>query len=195
VLLLATAAACSSKATQSQASPAGAAPTQSALPAETAVPIESSPPGDIPDSTQFVSYSGAGYHLQVPEGWARKVKGNSVTFTDKLTTISVDVVSASNARTPDTVRRIDEPKLKRSLRAFEEIKVEPAKLPGGTSVLLRYRANSSPNDVTGRSVRLEVDLFEIYNSGKLALLSLSAPAGSDNVDVWRLVSNSFRFGG
>ena len=42
-------------------------------------------------------------------------------------------------------------------------------------------------------LRLEVDRYEIYSRGRLAILSLSAPAESDNVDVWNQISHSFRW--
>lgn len=154
--------------------------------------VEQNPPGDIPDSQQFVEYSSAtgGYHLKVPEGWARTEQGSSVMFADKLNAVRVDVEAASAPRTPDTVRSMDEPKLRATTRAFQEVKVEPVTLPGGPAVLLRYRANSDPDPVTGKVFRLEIDRYETYSNGRLAVLSLSAPVGADNVDVWRLISRS-----
>ena len=63
--------------------------------------------------------------------------------------------------------------------------VEPA---GRPTLLIRYRANSAPDAVTGKQVRLEVDRYEFFKNGQLAALSLSAPAGSDNVDAWNQIS-------
>jgi hypothetical protein len=170
---------------------ASTAPPASA--AESAAPIENNPPGDIPDTQAFTDYRSqpGGYHLQVPEGWARSEHGSSVVFSDKLNSVSVDVSAASGPRTPDTVRSTDEPKLRSTVRAFQEVKVETVTLPAGQAMLLRYRANSAPSDVTGKVYRLEVDRYEVYRSGKLAAISLGAPAGSDNVDVWKKISRSF----
>src|SRR5207237_1294507 len=147
-----------------------AAPSASATPAETAVAVESNPPGDIPDSQAFVDYrsTAGGYHLQVPEGWARTERSASVTFADKLHSVAVDIESASGPRTVDTVRSMDEPKIRSSVRAFQEIKVQAVALSSGSAVLLRYRANSEPNQVTGKVYRLEVDRYEIYRNGKRA---------------------------
>ena len=180
-----------------KAPPVGVAatPTAPGTPssAESAAPVESNPPGDIPDTQAFVEYRSAsgGYHLQVPEGWARTERGASVAFADKLHALSVDVESASGPRTVDQVRSVDEPKIRSSARAFQEVAVQSVTLASGPAVLLRYRANSTPNQVTGKVYRLEVDRYELYRNGKLAALSLSAPAGSDNVDVWKQISNSF----
>src|SRR4051794_948243 len=44
---------------------------------------EVSPAGDIPDNQVFIDYSppSAGYHVKVPEGWARSEQGGAVIFT------------------------------------------------------------------------------------------------------------------
>ena len=155
---------------------------------------ESNPPGDIPDSVQFVRYTSpsGGYSLEVPEGWARSESGSGVAFADKLTSIRVEVQPATGAPTPEQVRSGSEPALAAGVRAFKEVAVQTASLPAGLAVLLRYQANSDPDQVTGRQVRLEVDRYEIFHDGRLVVVSMSAPAGSDNVDVWRRVSRSVR---
>jgi len=177
--------------------PTGAKPqaTVPPRPSEAAVAVETNPAGDIPDSTQFVTYRSASgrYSLLHPEGWAQSTAGAGVTFSDKEHSIRVEITAAGEPRTPQSVRSTDEPHVRSSVRAFEEVKIVTASLPGGTAVLFRYRANSDPDPVTGKSVRLEVDRYEIYSSGHLAIVSLEAPAGSDNVDVWNQISQSFRW--
>jgi len=159
----------------------------------TPVAEESNPPGDIPDNQMFVSYhsSGGGYTLDTPEGWARTESGPNVTFSDKLHRIAVDVSNGSTLPTIESVTADDIPPLAASVEAFEKVKVEPVSLPSGSAVLVRYRENSAPDSITGKKVRLETDRYEYYRNGRLAVLSLSAPAGSDNVDVWRQISRSF----
>jgi hypothetical protein len=66
-------------------------------------------------------------------------------------------------------------------------------LNGGNAVVLTYEVNSQPNSVTGKQYRLEVIRFDFYRNGETADLVLSGPIGSDNVDPWRLVSQSFRW--
>jgi hypothetical protein len=156
---------------------------------------EQSPPGDIPDTQQLVMYrSTVGHYLlRVPEGWARRERGSSVLFTNKLLAVSVDLEPTSSPRTVEITRRLDEPKLRAATQAFQLIFVKPVTLPGGPAILVRYRADSQPAEVTGRVVRLEVDRYEIYGRGRLALLSLSAPAGADNADAWQLIARSFRW--
>ena len=63
---------------------------------------ETNPPGDIPDSQAFVTYtSPAGFSLKVPEGWARKNIDHGVRFFDKYGIIEVSVADAT---APPTAR-------------------------------------------------------------------------------------------
>jgi len=85
------------------------------------------------------------------------------------------------------------PQLTGAVEAFEKVEVKALDLPAGKAVRIRYRANSAPDPVTGKKVRLEIDRYELFKDGKVATISLSAPAGSDNVDVWAQISSSFKW--
>lgn len=52
---------------------------------------------------------------------------------------------------------------------------------------------SAPDPVTGKSLPLLVDTYEYEKGGKVAVLELSTPEGVDNVDAYRLISESFRW--
>ncbi len=47
--------------------------------------------------------------------------------------------------------------------------------------------------LTGRQYRLVIERFEFFKNGRPAVLTLSSAVGSDNVDPWRIVSESFRW--
>jgi hypothetical protein len=160
-----------------------------------AVQPETNPPGDIPDNQVFVSYrsDAGGYSLDVPEGWARTQSGPNVSFIDKLNSIAVEISASAEAPTVDSVGANEVPQLTGKVEAFEKVMVKAIDLPAGKAVLIRYRANSAADAVTGKKVRLEIDRFELFKDGKLAVISLSAPAGSDNVDVWNQISRSFEW--
>jgi len=64
----------------------------------------------------------------------------------------------------------------------------------GPAVLIVYRANSPADPVTGKTVRQDVERYEFWHAGKLAVVTLSSPQGSDNVDPWRKVTDSFAWG-
>lgn len=170
----------------------GGSPTESPIPPEQPVPTESSPPGDIPDNTAFVAYHApGGFTIRVPEGWARTRKGTDVTFTDKLNTISAAWLSAAPPPTVASAKQTDVSQLRDTQRAFRLGQVRSVTLPGGKAVLITFQANSEPNAVTGKQYRLDVERFEFSRGGKEAVLTLSSPVGADNVDPWRIVSESF----
>jgi hypothetical protein len=179
----------------SDSSPSSPSPGGGSTSVPGAVQPETNPPGDIPDDQVFVSYrsDASAYSLDVPEGWARTVSGPNVKFVDKLNSITVDVTSQSAAPTVASVEANEVPQLTGKVEAFEKVTVKAIDLPAGKAVLIRYRANSAPDSVTGKKVRLEIDRFELFKDGKLAVISLSAPAGSDNVDVWNQISSSFKW--
>ncbi len=183
------------------ASPVAAAGTPAAdnaaaaIPTQAAAEQEVNPPGDIPDNQAFVSYTSTagGYSISMPEGWERTETGPNVQFADKLHVFSVELGCWSGPLTVDTVKATQIPKLAAQISAFELVDVQAVTLPTGDAILIRYRTNSEPDAVTGKQHRLEVDRYELVSNGRLASISLAAPAGSDNVDVSRLVSESFRW--
>jgi hypothetical protein len=172
----------------SPASP-GAGGSQAPAPAGTAAP------GDIPDSTIYVPYQAAAGHLQikVPEGWSRTTTATSTTFTSSLNSISVAWMPMTVAPTVSYAHATTVPVLKTSTSAFQLQSVHLVSLAGGRGVELVYLVNSAANPVTGRRYRLVVERFELYSHGRGAVLSLSSAVGSDNVDPWRIVSQSFRW--
>ncbi|HEY2480020.1 MAG TPA: PsbP-related protein [Solirubrobacterales bacterium] len=56
-----------------------------------------------------------------------------------------------------------------------------------------FTRQSAPDPVTGKSVPLLVDAYEYEAGGKVAVLELSTPEGVDNVDAYRMISESFKW--
>jgi len=81
-----------------------------------------------------------------------------------------------------------------STRAFTLQSVTTAHLPAGPAVLVSYQANSDPNPVTGKQYRLDVLRYVLYRGGERTTLTLLSPVGADNVDPWRIVTQSLRLG-
>jgi hypothetical protein len=168
-------------------------PTEAPVSSESPVPVESNPPGDIPDNTVFVPYHSAkgGWTVTVPEGWSRTTTGTTVTFTDKLNTVQV----GARPGTPVTLasaKKTDVPILASSTRAFKLTSVTEVTLPAGPAVLISYQANSDPNAVTGKQYRLDVLRYELFHAGTRTTLTLLSPVGADNVDPWRIVTQSLK---
>ena len=170
--------------------PAGAGATASTTPAATETP----PPGDIPDTTVYVAYRPASgqYRVKVPEGWARTVSPAGVSFTDKLNTITIRTVRAA-APEAASARSTEVPQIQGSAHGFSLTGISTVSRPAGTVVLIRYSADSQPDPVTGKVFRDAVERYEFYRNGTEAVVILAGPAGADNVDPWRTVTDSFRW--
>jgi hypothetical protein len=166
--------------------------TEAPVPTESPVPVESNPPGDIPDNIAFVPYRSAagGFSITTPEGWARTVSKGSVDFTDKLNTVVVTWSPATVAPTVGSAKQVEIPELKRTTRAFTLGSVTPASLPAGPAVLVTYQANSDPSPVTGKQYRQDVQRYELFHRGQEVVITLLSPVGADNVDPWRIVTES-----
>jgi hypothetical protein len=155
---------------------------------------EVNPAGDIPDNQVFVAYtlpSGA-FGVRVPEGWARSESGGAVTFTDRYNAIRLETESAA-APTVDSARQTEVPAIRRQNPDMTAVSVSSVTRPAGAAVLITYQATSAQNPVTGRTARIAVERYEFWRAGTEAIVTLSAPVGSDNVDPWRTVTDGFRW--
>jgi hypothetical protein len=169
--------------------------TESPVPSEKPVPTEDSPPGDIPDNIAFVPYRSptGGFSITTPEGWSRTTSRDSVTFTDKLNTVEVSWAAAASAPSVKSATADEVPALEQTVRAFSLVSVKGATLPAGPSVLISYQANSDPNRVTGKQYRQDVLRYELFHRGTQVDLTLLSPVGADNVDPWRIVTESLQW--
>ena len=66
----------------------------------------------------------------------------------------------------------------------------PHSKPG---VKVTYSRLSAPDPVTGKRLRLVIDRYEYGKQGKVAVLDLATPVGVDNVDAYRMISESFEW--
>ncbi|MFL5767492.1 MAG: hypothetical protein ACJ758_06560 [Actinomycetota bacterium] len=156
---------------------------------------EVNPPGDIPDNTQFVPYTSkdGGFTVTVPEGWSRRTHNSSVSFSDKLNTITLSWVSAAKPPSLRSAKASDIPQLSSSELAFRLQSVKTVTLPAGKAVMIDYGANSKPNGVTGKQYRLVILRYDLFNNGTEVHLVLSSPVGADNVDPWNTVTQGFKW--
>ncbi len=165
-------------------------PSTSAAPNPNAT--ESNPPGDIPDDQVFVPYAppGSNISVKVPEGWARSSDGAAVTFTDKLNSIRIETVPASTAPTVASARADELPRIASSTTRYAAGKVSATTRTAGPAVLITYLGDSPPDPVSNKVVRDAVERYEFWKAGSQVVLTLSGPQGADNVDPWRIVSDS-----
>lgn len=159
-------------------------------------PTESNPPGDIPDNQAYVPYRPAGgtftgFTVKVPEGWARTVQKDTTVFTDKLNTVRITAATASAAPTVGSVTNTVVPQLRSQVPKFASPKVSEVNRHAGRIVLLTYQGDSAKDPVTGKVVRDAFERYAYYRSGHEVDVTLSGPVNADNVDPWRIISDSF----
>jgi hypothetical protein len=172
----------------------GAGGGKSSSPATGAPATEFNPPGDIPDNQVYVAYTapGGAVRLKVPEGWGRTTHGRTTTFSDKLNSIAIAVKPSPTGPTVASARQ-EGTTMSSTTRTFKLTAIRSIRKPAGTAVELLYTVDSPVNTVTGKVVRNAVERFEFWRSGTLATLTFTGPANADNVDPWRLVSDSLRW--
>jgi hypothetical protein len=150
--------------------------------------------GDIPDNQQFLTYknSAAGYGISYPEGWARSGKGDAITFQDKSNTITIKVAQGSQPTTASVASELK-----------QEATSDPclsAGTPQSTSagpnqvIKVTYTTQGPKSPVTGQRPKITVDRYVYFKGGKVATVDLATPVGVDNVDAYRMISESFRWG-
>jgi hypothetical protein len=132
--------------------------------------------GDIPDNQVFLVFRGRGYSLKYPEGWTRKGTAADLTFRDKGNSIHL-VVRRGRSPTAGTVGA----------------GARTVSLKGQSAIKLVYRQPGLPDPVTGKRPQLVVDRYVYAKGGRVATLDLATPKGVDNVDAYRLISQSFRW--
>ncbi len=197
LLLITAVAACSSSAVSTPAT--GSRSTATSAPQTTSTSAlklnpnapEVVAPGDIPDTQVFVPYTTADYTVTVPEGWSQSIVGPTTTYSDHYNTIRIETTPSPAAPTVATVQSTEIPTLSGTVPSFELGKVTSVNRTAGAAVLVTYRAGSTPDPVTNKRVALDVERYEFWRSGTLVTLILSGARGSDNVDPWKTVTESF----
>jgi len=146
--------------------------------------------GDIPDNQVFLVFANAraGYSMKYPEGWAQQGSGNAVAFRDKNNIVRIDVRACS----PPTKASVQS-----AVAALPGAHIVAApqamSLGGHPAFKIVYSTESAANAVTGKRVRLVVDRYYLWTTGRRAVVDLGTPQGVDNVDAYRLMIESFRW--
>jgi hypothetical protein len=179
-----------SVATGTQAPASGAsAPAAGALSGE----AKSAATGDIPDTQAFLTYSNPaeGYSMSYPEGWTQKGAGKDVTISDKNNVIHIVMVTAPAPTGTSLAAELSG--LKSSNPTLSFTSPTTVQLKSGPAVKATYTTRSAPNPVTGKTVLLIVDRYELSKGGKRTTVDLGTPQGVDNVDAYKRIVNSFKW--
>lgn len=182
---------------------ATAAATIAAQPAATtadavaSVTADAAVAGDIPDDQAFIdvtsdgSSGSGGYAIRVPEGWARADGAGATVFSDKFNTIRIETAEMATAPTVGSVRGDELPAVASSALGYRAGTVVAATRKAGAVIVATYQMTSAENAVTAKTATLDVERYEFWQDGVLAIVTLSSAAGSDNVDPWRAVTDGF----
>jgi hypothetical protein len=183
-----------STSTSASASPAGGVTSPAATGAATGAltgEAASASAGDIPDNQVFLTLNdkALGFSMKYPEGWAQKAKGNALTIQDKNNIVRVAIAggaapTVASVKSELAALKQKEPSLKAGSPSTMTVSGHPA-------IKVTYTTTSAPNAVTGKSVTLTVDRYYFWQGGKVAVMDLGTPQGVDNVDAYRLMSESF----
>ncbi len=175
--------------TTAAAAPACGSSTSSAAASEAA----STAQGDIPDNQQFLTFKNrsGGYSISYPEGWARSGNGSDVTFLDKSNTVTIRVAPGAQPTPPSVAAELK-----------QETTTDPCLNPGhpqtttaGPNQVVKatYTTEGQKSPVTGQRPKITVDRYVYFKGGKVATIDLATPVGVDNVDAYRMISESFRW--
>lgn len=163
--------------------------------ASTAPTAEVNPAGDIPDDQVFVPYDwpAGGFSVTVPEGWSRTESGGAVVFTDKLNSIRIETVDLAQAPTVESATAEELPSIESSVTNYAAGDISSVTRTAGDAVLVTYTGDSEPDATTGRTVTDSFERYEFWHNGTEVILTLSGPQGADNVDPWRIVTDSLQW--
>jgi hypothetical protein len=150
--------------------------------------------GDIPDNQQFLTYRNpaGGYSISYPEGWARSGNGSHVVFQDKSNTITINLSKGSQPTTATVAAQMKKAEQGDPCLAAgqpQQIKVGP-----NQAIKVSYSTKGAASPVTGQRPKIVVDRYVYSKGGKVAVVDLATPLGVDNVDAYRMISQSFRWG-
>jgi hypothetical protein len=179
-----------------QSSSASSPATSSSTPAgpnPLSAEVKSAAAGDIPDTQVYLSYRdpAAGFSISYPEGWTRQGGTDQVRFSDKNNIVRI-VIAKGASPTPASVAA-ELTRLRQTNPSLTFTSPRTVTLKSGPAIKATYTTRSAPNPVTGKTVVLVVDRYVLSHGGKFAILDLGAPKGVDNVDAYRMLSNSFRW--
>jgi hypothetical protein len=105
-------------------------------------------------------------------------------------------MQATPASAPMSVARAlrsEVPRLARTEQGFQAGKVTMVSRTAGRATRITYLADSRPDPVTGKVRRNAVERYVFFHGGRDVVLTLSGPKGADNVDPWKIVTDSVRW--
>jgi hypothetical protein len=154
-----------------------------------AADAKSAATGDIPDNQNFLTFKGAAFSIKYPEGWSQKKSAGGIDFQDKNNLVRIQIRKGQAPTVASVTAELN--KLKASSPTLKAQTPKQISLKAGPAIKVTYTTTSAPNPVTGKRVVLMVDRYELAKKGRVAVIDLGTPTGVDNVDAYRMMSQSF----
>ena len=107
--------------------------------------------------------------------------------------VRLQAVKAASAPTVASVRSTVVPQLARTETGFKAGSVGTVHRMAGPAIRITYLARGKADPVTGKTRVDAVERYLFFHNGREAVLTLSGPKGADNVDPWRIITNSLRW--
>lgn len=147
-------------------------------------------PAEESDDHVFITYrSPQDFSLKVPASWTRTETPSNVVFEDQHHRIEVSIVDVTATALAGRGRPV---RFATSPRAVAIRCVGVAKLPAGRSIQIRFTSvRRSP--AVNKEIHLEGERYLITGCGKIAVLTLCAPAVVQAGDLWKMIADSFRW--
>ena len=168
-----------------KSSSSGSSSSSGALAAD----AKSAATGDIPDNQNFLTFKGAAFSIKYPEGWSQKKSAGGIDFQDKNNLVRIQVRNGPAPTAASVTAELN--KLKATSPTLKAQTPKQISLKAGPAIKVTYTTTSAPNPVTGKRVVLMVDRYELAKKGRVAVIDLGTPTGVDNVDAYRMMSESF----
>ena len=204
-MLVAAGCGASPSSTSASSPPPSASPPPTASPAPPSAPATgqaagaltgeaaSASAGDIPDNQVFLTLNdkALGFSMKYPEGWAQKAKGNALTIQDKNNIVRVAVAGVAapygrnRSRSELSALKQKEPSLKAGTPTGRD-GLRPSRDQGHLHDGQRPQSSDRQARHAGWSTA-----YYFWQGGKVAVMGLGTPQGVDNVDAYRLMSESF----
>src|SRR2546423_6569352 len=117
-------------------------------------PAAGQPGGDIPDSAVYLHYAGRRFSVEYVEGWLQTAMPHGIMFSDKDSSVTVEMRPHVAGPLSTYVQRIDLPRLAR-VAGFVRGGLSGDRIGGQTALHLIFRDRSAPDAVTGKTVTLQ----------------------------------------
>ena len=160
-------------------------------------PTEQSPPGDIPDNQAFVRYTPPRRRLlgQGARGLGALDRGRRGHVHRQAQHASGR--AGQRRAAPDRAprpRAVELPKLAQSVQGFKPGTVtHRAARTAGTAIRITYLADAPAEPGHRQGVHGRGRALRLLPQRQGGVLTLSGPKGADNVDPWRIVTDSVRW--